>query len=97
MVAGDMVFFPSNARTFPKKVKVDLARIKSTSLLMDKGMGQLPDSVSVDREISEQKKTSSDPNNPKEGFPVKSPKPDRTDHRARAEPDRVVLPPRPNR
>ncbi len=43
MKSGDMVAFPSNARTFPKKVKVDLARIRNTSLLMNGGMGNLPD------------------------------------------------------
>lgn len=99
MVAGDMVVFPANARAFPKKVKVDLGRIKKTSLLMDGGMGALPDVVAVDREIAAQQQETVDPNNPTSGFPIKDPKPSNTVDRSRAEPpaDRVVIPPRPDR
>ena len=83
MRSGDMVAFPSNARTFPKKVKVDLARIRSTSLLMEGGLGKLPDMERVNREISTQKRTSRDENNPTRGFLIKQPKPDTTDNRVR--------------
>jgi len=83
MKAGEMVAFPSNARRFPQKVKVDLARIKDTSLLMNGGMGNLPDMSRVDREISTQNKQTRDANNPARGFPIKKPKPDNTDNRVR--------------
>lgn len=98
MVAGDMVVFPANARTFPKKVKVDLGRIKKTSLLMDGGMGQLPEVGKVDREIAAQNRLSRDANHPARGFPIKSPKPDNLERGVRAvQPDPVVIPPRPER
>ena len=83
MESGDMVAFPSNARKLPQKVKVDLARIRNTSLLMDGGMGNLPDMDRVNREISVQKRKSRDENHPTRGFPIKQPKPDNTDNRVR--------------
>jgi len=76
MRAGDMVAFPSNARTLPRKVKVDLKRVRNTSQLMDGGLGQLPDMVLVNREIAGQEREVKDGNHPTQGFPLKEPKPD---------------------
>ena len=84
MVSGDMVAFPANARSFPQKVKVDLARIKNTSLLMEGGLGKLPDMTRVDRQISTQKRTArSGGGSSTREFLLKSPKPEKVDNRVR--------------
>jgi hypothetical protein len=51
LFAGDMVAFSEDAEELPQKFKIDIEHLTRTSLLMNGGMGQLPDLELVDAEI----------------------------------------------
>ncbi len=54
LLPGEMVAMPSNAKQLPKKFTVDLNRLTKTSNLFDGGLGPLPDTQSVNREVGNQ-------------------------------------------
>jgi hypothetical protein len=51
LVSGEMVAFSTDAKQLPQKFQIDLERLIKTSLLMDGGMGALPNLLLMDREV----------------------------------------------
>jgi len=51
LFAGDMVAFSEDAEELPQKFKIDIDQLTRTSLLIDGGLGQLPDLQLIDDEI----------------------------------------------
>ncbi len=51
LFAGDMVAFSEDAEELPQKFKIDIDQLTRTSLLINGGLGQLPDLQLIDAEI----------------------------------------------